>query len=448
MELKQELGLKARISQEMIQSASVLQMNTQEITAYLQEIMLENPVMEMEETRSLPQDRELERKLEWLETGDYQNKIYYRQERESQSQDMAEPGEPDLREYLLEQLIYMEVEQSLVPVLRYLIQSLDEQGYLKEQEEDTAEFLGISSETVRQAKAVLCTMEPAGVGARNLRECLLLQLRRREHTELARSIVEQYLEECGKNQIGKIARALKQKPQAVEAACEKIRGLNPRPSNCFSSRPYKNYITPDIIVVKLRDYFEIYINDYDCPRISINTYYTDLLKRETETEAADYIRTKLKQAKWLQSCMAQRQRTLLKLAEVILRRQGSFFQKGRKYLVPVTQKEAAEEMGVSPSTVSRAVNGKYLQCTWGVYPLAFFFTQGVEQGQEKTAEYVKSCIRQIIDGEAKEQPYSDRLISEKLREMDLTVSRRTVAKYREAMGIRDALGRKSYGNPS
>lgn len=448
MELKQELGLKAKISQKMVQSVSILQMGNLELKEYLQNVMLENPVIELEETRRESSTEEIAGKLQWLEAGDYQNKIYYQQEKES-SRELSAPENVELKDYLLEQLLYMDISRKQGRILKYMIQSLDDSGYLKETAEETAYILNVSLGDVRDAKNLLGTMEPVGVGAENLQECLLMQLRQKEKTNLEQEIVEHYLEELGKNQLLKIAKGTKQSMERVLDACERIKGLNPRPSNHFSSRPYKNYVTPDIIVVKLKDYFEILVNDYENPRILVNTYYSDMLKQDSSQETSDYIREKIRQAEWVQNCVQQRNSTLLALSERILCRQMKFFKEGSRYLEPVTQKEVAEELGLNPSTVSRAVKGKYLQCTWGMYPLEYFFTVGIEKeagtNKEVTAEYIKSRILQIIEKEDKSKPYSDRMIGEKLQETGISISRRTVAKYRESMNIGDALGRKQYG---
>lgn len=438
MELKQELKVQNKISQETVQAVSVLQMTGLELKEYIQEKMLENPVIELEEAKENPEESDILRKMKWLESGDYQNKIYYRQEAE-ENREFSVEKEPSLTEYLMEQLLYMEIEKKMLPVLKYMIQSLDEQGYFREGEEETAGLLQISVEKVRKARGILCTMEPLGVGAQNLQECLLLQLRKQPDSVLACEIVENCLEEFEKNQMEKIAKELKRGVEEISAACEQIRGLNPKPARYFPARPYKSYITPDIIVVKLKDYFEILVNDLDSPEIRISSFYRQMME-ETDRETGEYIREKVRQAQWLKNCVAQRNQTLLQLARQLLKDQIEFFKKGRKYLRPVTQKEAAEKMGVHPSTVSRAVSGKYLQCAWGIFPLSFFFTSGTKQGKE----YIKECLKECIDQEDKTAPYSDRILTEKLQEMGIAISRRTVTKYREIMGISDAAGRKAY----
>lgn len=438
MELKQELEMQTKVSQEMVQAVSVLQMTAWDLKQYVQDAMLENPVIELEETTKKQENDDTMRKLEWLENGDYQNKVYYQQEME-ESREFREENEPNLREYLQEQLTFMDLDKKASYIISYMIQSLDERGYLLEKEEEISDILGISLKEVQRARKILCTMEPLGVGAFNLQECLLIQLRKKGCTSLACEIVENYIEEFGKNQLSKIAKETGRDLKEVVQACEQIKEQNPKPAGYFPARPYKNYIIPDIIVVKLKDYFEILVNDYDSPEICISPFYRQMMREQGE-ETGKYIKEKIRQAEWLKSCIEQRNHTLLKLTEEILRSQTEFFQKGRSYLQPMTQKEAAEKLQVHPSTVSRAVQGKYLQCAWGMFPLSFFFSSGTE----KSTEYVKECLKDVIENEDKKNPYSDRVLAEKLQEMGIDISRRTIAKYRNSMNISEALGRKVY----
>ena len=438
MELKQELEIQARVSQEMVQAVSILQMTAWDLKEYVQEAMLENPVIELEETTRKQDNEEIVRKLEWMENGDYQNKVYYQQELE-ESNEFWEENEPDLREYLLEQMAFMDLDKKAASIIRYMIQSLDERGYLLENEEEIADILGRSLEEIQRTRQILCTMEPLGVGALNLQECLLIQLRKKSCTSLACEIVENYIEEFGKNQLSKIAKKTGRDLKEIAQACKQIKEQNPKPAGYFPARPYKNYIIPDVIVVKLKDYFEILVNDYDSPEICISPFYRQMMREQGE-ETGKYIKEKIRQAEWLKSCIEQRNRTLLQLTEEILRSQTEFFQKGKNYLKPMMQKEAAEKLQVHPSTISRAVQGKYLQCTWGMFPLSFFFSSGTD----KSAEYIKECLKHIIENEDKKNPYSDRALAEKLQEMDIDISRRTIAKYRNSMHISEALGRKEY----
>lgn len=285
-------------------------------------------------------------------------------------------------------------------------------------------------------------MEPSGVGAGNLRECLMIQLEKKEASELSRRIVQEFLEEFGKNQLGKIARCTGQSLSKVTEACQMIKSLNPRPSNCFSSRPFKNYLIPDLVIVKLKEHFEILVNDSETPKILVSSYYREMLQKDNSRETSDYIQQKIHQAEWVQRCVEQRNSMLLALGEKILQKQIHFFQMGKGHMRPMTQKELAVELGISPSAISRAIKGKYLQCTWGTYPLSYFFSVGVEENLSK--DRIQYYIRGLIQEEDKKKPLSDRLLTEKLQEMGIPISRRTVAKYRDHMEIPDALGRKEF----
>ena len=289
MELKQELEIQARVSQEMVQAVSILQMTAWDLKEYVQEAMLENPVIELEETTRKQDNEEIVRKLEWMENGDYQNKVYYQQELE-ESNEFWEENEPDLREYLLEQMAFMDLDKKAASIIRYMIQSLDERGYLLENEEEIADILGRSLEEIQRARQILCTMEPLGVGALNLQECLLIQLRKKGCTSLACEIVENYIEEFGKNQLSKIVKKTGRDLKEIAQACEQIKEQNPKPAGYFPARPYKNYIIPDVIVVKLKDYFEILVNDYDSPEIFISPFYRQMMRERGRRNGKIYQR--------------------------------------------------------------------------------------------------------------------------------------------------------------
>lgn len=446
MELRQETELQQKISQNTIQAVSILQMGNQELEEYLETMALENPVIETEE-KSMITDigQDGERKIPRKSYEDYQNRAY-RDEGAEKEDFRGEEDRISLEDFLLEQVLYMNIEESCASVLKYLIYDLDERGYLTEEPENIAVSLETDPEMIKKAVEILHSMEPLGVGARNLQECLLLQLRGKPDTELEKLIIRNYLKELGKNQLSRIAEQTGRSLKEVREARERIVGLNPRPSNYFPTGRFKEYLIPDIIVVKLKDYFEILVNDAQNARFHISDFYREMGSKVEDKEAAEYIREKIKQAEWLRQCLEQRKTTLLNLAEKIVERQQNFFRNGKGFLEPLTQREIAEEMGIHSSTVSRGIKGKYLQCPWGTYPLSFFFSVGIQGDgrKEDSADHIKSCIKNIIGQEEKKKPFSDRLIAEKLQKMGISISRRTVAKYRDSMHIKDALGRKEY----
>lgn len=467
MELRQEQKLKQTLSQNMLQSTEILQMGQLELKEYLEDLALENPVVDMDEMRSEKSsddkgesNEDFIRRLEELQSVDAQNRQYYQDEQDEASRfEPAERPGMDLRDALMEQILFMRISKEEFRILEYMILNLDDNGYLTEDLPLLCKELKISEEDGERMLKVLWKLEPKGTGARNLRECLLIQLEGgSEVDELARRIIEDYLEELGRNRMEIIARKLKCSMDQVLTASDRIRMLNPRPGSGFGSGKYQKYLVPDVLVVKTEGRFQIIINDETYPQLSINPYYLTLMKGEDSGEAAGYIKNKVKQAEWVCHCVEQRNRTLYLLVQEILKAQIAFFEGGRGKLTALTQRSVAEKLGMNESTISRAVREKYLQCQWGLFPLQFFFSRGSIQTcpaadakntpSEKAggagAEAVKEQIRILVAGEDKKKPYSDRILAEKLGEAGFSISRRTVAKYREAIGIADASGRKVF----
>ena len=449
-----ELSQKQILSQHLIQSMEILQMSTQELEVYLEKLSMENPVIEIENTSAEEMDvREamLARKLEWLESTDYQNKVYYREDSsdsDSYWQDIRDEGEV-LSDYLLAQLLSVKLTEKERQILEYLIYSLDPDGYYRDDLVHTAEEFSVSEEFAERMLKMVQALEPAGVGARNLQECLLLQLQRRtERCAAAETIVQDYLDEVGRNHLSGIAKKMKITQEEVQEACGKIRSLNPKPGNAFSDRSRMQYISPDAVVVKVEGGFEILINEYQYPKFQISTYYQELEKTVKDAETKKYLQEKIRQAQTVAGSIQQRTSTLSLVLHVIVERQQDFFLRGVGNRKPLKLADIARETGLHESTVSRTLRSKYLQCTWGVYPLNYFLTSVAStdqgSGEEQTPEYIKTQIRQIIDGEDRKKPLSDEAISRELAEKKICISRRTVNKYRLEMGIPDKSGRKNW----
>lgn len=453
MELKVELSQNMILSQKMILSANILQMSSGELENYIKELAVENPVVDLEDNRGEQKnDDDIRRKLEWLESTDAQNRVYY-----SDDYNDGEEREPwnfnvdrgeDLAEYLMSQLMIRDMSKKDREMFEYMVNCLDSKGYFKENMTDLCAKFQVSEEHGEMLLRTLQSLEPAGICARNLSECLLLQLDRKQlKAPTARRIIIEYLDVLGKNQLHVIAKKLKVTVDDVIEACDLIRTLNPKPGSCFSSRENLKYITPDVTVVKLKGYYEILLNEYMYPKMSVNGYYKKMLDDDTPKEAKAYVSEKVRQAEWVMNCITQRNKTMLGVTKAIIDLQELFFSMGPGHLKPMRLADVAEIVGIHESTVSRAVRDKYLQCSWGVYPMNYFFSKGVrasEDRQTMTAAEIQEKIKEIIDGENKQKPLSDRLIGEKLEAMDIHISRRTVAKYREACGIKDASGRKVF----
>lgn len=447
--MRQELNLTQtqKLSEKMIQSLQILQMNTQELEEYLKEKELENPLIELEEHSKWSEENlNFQKKLEWIAKSDEQNRVYYEDEQEEQKQEREfSTEEVGLSEYVLSQLAPVSKTQLDSEIYEFLVYSLDERGYLIETAKELAEKFSMPVEKMEGYINKLKKCDPAGVGAKDLRECLLLQLERRENkNEIIDKVVKDYLVKVGKNQIPQIAKALKISIDEVVRACEEIRKLNPKPAQGFASRTHLKYLVPDVTVVKFKGYFEILLDETSSYSRTFSTYYLNLMKEDGASEVKEYLQEKYKQAQWIFQCVDSRRETMMKICRILVEEQKEFFEKGTVYLRPLRMRELAEKAGIHESTVSRAIKEKYLQCSWGIFPMNYFFAQSVSVKENQTKDAVKKELQRIIEQEDKTRPLSDQKIVEKMQEKGISISRRTVAKYRGQMGIADAGGRKVY----
>ena len=456
MELNLSQKQTQTLSPQMMQSMEILQMGSQELLEYIEEAVQENPVLEPEENYDKQDEFSvLRRKLEWLESTDPQNRYYHQQDTEEEDSPLKNYGtvedeDENLYYYVLSQLRVLELEPQVMDAGVFLVESLNQNGWLDEPLEDLAADCGCSLAVMEQALAAVQSLEPAGVGARTLSECLKLQLVRRAPVdELAVRIVENYLDALSKSRYGLIARELKVTAEEVRASCERIRALNPRPGTGFAARENLTYINPDIIVVSFPDHFELLSNDYYFPTLHISGYYTRLMKESDDGQVRDYLTDKMRQAKWMVKAIEQRRSTLMACAECILELQEAFFHKGPGHLVPLSLADVAGRIGVHESTVSRAVKDKYIQCSMGVYPLSYFFSRGLgasaSAGEEAASpDAAKALLKKFIAGEDKKKPLSDQKLCELMAAQGCPLSRRTVAKYRDELHIPSTAGRKQY----
>lgn len=470
MELKLELSQKQLLSQKMIQSIEILQMNAQELHEYLTEVSMENPVIDIDAGLGAQEQAGAWGAQEpgwgqgvawgaqepgWAQgaAGDVQEfgGGHYRPDPEEEEDGIANlcaDTRDTLQDFLREQLITKKLGRKESGIAEYIIGCLDSRGYFQEDIRESAANLKATVAEVEAVLGILKCLEPAGVCAGSLQECLTNQIRGQGRIpDLARLIIGGYLELVGRNRIPHIAKKTGAPPEDVEKACELIRTLNPKPGNAFNSRERLKYIIPDVIVVWLGDHYELLINDYYAPQISVGAYYKKLLREDASGTASSYIYEKIQQAEWIKKCIAQRNDTLLKVAGGIVRCQEPFFSAGRGCLMPLRQAELAEQLGVHESTVSRAIKEKYLQCSRGVFPMNAFFSKSVSmtgQAGEVTVESVKEALAKIVAAEDKKHPHSDRMLAELLNLKGIEISRRTVTKYRGELGIMDTAGRRAY----
>ena len=448
------LSQKQILLQHLIQSMEILQMSAIELEEYLENLSMENPVVELDSSRGEAESMKelmLSRKLEWLESTDYQNKVYYKEDKQSDDsywQDISDSGEV-LSDYLMAQLVTPDYSEQEHQIMEYLIYSLDAKGYYTDDPAAAAEACGVSEEEILRLLSEVQQLDPAGVGARDLAECLLLQLiRKPTWNEVTETIIRCYLDEVARNHLSIIAKKMKISLSEVQDACEEIHTLNPKPGNAFSDRSWMQYISPDAVVVRVEDGFEILINEYQYPKFHISTYYQELEKTVTDAKTKKYLREKIQQAQNVAGNIQQRSSTLSQVLHVLVDKQQEFFLKGVGNRRPLKLSDIAEATGLHESTISRTLRSKYLQCTWGIYPLNYFLTsvaaKNAESGEEQTPEFIKSQIREIVENEDKKKPLSDEAINKCLSEKQIAISRRTVNKYRQEMGIPDKNGRKAW----
>lgn len=358
-------------------------------------------------------------------------------------------SESTLEDVLLEQLRTADCDEQTARVGEMIIGSIDQTGYLRTSVPDLAVATGSSLREVERVLKMVQTFEPPGVGARDLRECLLLQLDRKGmRKSLAYRVVEKQIDKLARNRIPDIARALRVSKAALYEALAEIRKLQPRPGNAVSSEP-DHYVLPELFVTREQDgSYSVSTNRDSVPRLRVSSLYLRLLQDPaTPPETRAYIREKVNSVKMLMRSIAQRKSTIERIAEVVVRHQHDFFEDGEEAMRPLTMGEVAQEIDVHETTVSRAIANKYMDTPRGLFPLRHFFSTGYTtgDGDQLSNLSIKSKVQTLVDDEDPAKPLSDQSLVELLKEQGLKVARRTVAKYREELGIPSSHLRKRHG---
>lgn len=352
-----------------------------------------------------------------------------------------------LRDFILEQAAGFPEKE--LPLVELIAGSLDEDGYLRTSVSELAEGAGVSEKQLERVLEKIRLFEPAGVGASDLADCLLLQLARRgEGNSLAARILGHHLQQLARHRYEEIAKELRVPIQDVTAAARLIASLEPKPGRPFAESDEQGVI-PDLIVIPDTQGvggFLVRLNDEELPRLKINNEYKDLLAGRGENEELLlYLREKIRGARFFMRSLEQRQQTLLAIGNQIVSRQEEFFLHGASALKPLIMAQVADAVGVHVTTVSRAVSGKYMETPQGLFEMRYFFTPGFQNsdGSSVSNETVKAAIREMVDGESARSPLSDQEIVDTLEGRGLKVARRTIAKYREQLGILPSHLRKS-----
>jgi RNA polymerase sigma-54 factor len=373
----------------------------------------------------------------------------YTQEDEERRQFMFDSLVADisLQENLLEQVRMSDLTDEQRPIAEMIIGNIDDYGYLQASIDELAFSTNIPAEQIAQVMKVIQTFHPPGVGARDLRECLLLQLERADRKEtLEYKIVDEYFDALGKRRLPEIGRGLGLNVDEVQDAVERIGHLEPRPGRAFLP-DNDQYILPEVFVQKIGDEWVVTTNNEQLPHLRISNTYKDLMSQaDSSAEVREYIREKIRAGKFLIKSLHQRQQTILNIAKEIVHRQCEFLEKGVAHLKPLTMLQIAEVVGVHETTVSRAVSGKYMQTPRGIFEMKYFFTSGIKtaSGVGMSNTSVKDIISEMIKAEDPGKPLSDEEIVRMLAQKGIVIARRTVAKYRSELNILPSHLRKVY----
>ena len=444
------MEVQEKSSQRQLYGEELLRLSTLELESYIRELAQENPLVELEEISFASQtEGEDDRmgRLRWLEDNDRQN-WFYQQFTDEELDPLARIGtggglEETLVSFLSRQLDRLKLEEERARLVRYLIYCLDDDGYLRTPLEELASHGAVPLPRLEEARTVLQSLEPAGVGASELSQCLSLQLERIGETGPALIIVREHLEDLADHHDRDIAAQLNITPAQVAEARRTIRELDPRPGSVFHRTEQVFYTQPDLVVEEREGRLTVKSARMDRPPFRMSRYYRKLLEQTEDREVREYLAEKLSQAEDVLWAVEQRRSILLRCAQVVVERQSGFFRFGPEALRPLGMEEAAKELGLNEPAVSRAVREKFLQCPQGLYPLSWFFSRsaGAEEGLSGTA--ARKLLLRLIDGEDKTKPLSDRQLSEGMAREGCPISRQMVTQYREGLGIPSALGRKS-----
>ncbi len=474
--MRQEMKINPRLYQAM----DLLYMPLLDLQQHIKQEMLNNPFLELEEPVTSEDDLIEEQKEKDKEEQD-EDEIDWEEilldgfdaggrKAEYEAKDYYEPVRVDTRDladHLRDQLMLLPLSTRLQILGEEIIGNIDESGYLTcsleevlepvnrwlaEQGDDLAADVGeeeIAPFTLEEAEELLETIQgfdPPGIGARDLRECILLQLRDEEMEDTrAYEIVRDHYEELINHRWSEISKELSITPKEVQDASDAVAKLDPKPGLRYAA-PGDNYITPDLVVEKIEGRYHVFLNDTGLPRLRLSRAYREVArdKNQYKGENKEFISNKLNSANWMIQAIEQRRQTMLKVMNFIVDRQHEFFEKGVQYLKPLTLREVAEVIEMHESTVSRVTNEKFVQTPRGVLPLKFFFSSGLstDSGDDVSARGIKAKIQTLVDDEDPKKPLTDQAIVNILKEEGVQIARRTVAKYRDQLGILSARMRK------
>ncbi|MGK9369117.1 RNA polymerase factor sigma-54 [Melioribacter sp. Ez-97] len=487
LSLQQKMALQQKLSPQQIQYQKLLQLNTLALEQRIKTELELNPIleetledeMELEQIEEEPdkesssddeeEEEQFDNSEDEFDLEDFMNDSEYEQEFERLNKNNDEEKvypvamqRKSMRDSLIDQLHMLDLTEEEMILGENIIGALDKDGYFKEDLEkfvnDLKLFEGIevSMEDAEKVLKKIQTLEPVGIAARNLQECLLIQIRNSSYdpyySYIAEKILSEHFDDFINKRFENIQKNLNLSTETLKSALALIQKLNPKPGEGNIDSEQINQITPDFIIEKVDDNYIVTLNDRAVPSVTISKTYLEMLENnkrkrkipKREKEAHKFLREKFESAKWFIASLQQRRQTLMKIMQAILEKQYEFFENGPKYLKPMIYKDIADEIGMDISTISRVVNGKYVQSPQGIHELKYFFSEGLstDDGNEISNKHIKELIKEICENEPKDKPYSDDKIAAILQEKGIHIARRTVAKYREQLKIPVARLRK------
>src|SRR6266436_1731344 len=467
MHQSQNFALQQVLSPQLQQSLLILQSPLLELRNLVQQEMETNPVLEELPNELTPEERNgaessaddnFKEEFERLATLDEEWRDYMAQ---SGSYTGRSQEAKDKRQFFFDSIAVQEtLQQNLMTQLNQtvlnandrktaelIIGNIDDNGFLQSTPEEMALSSGIAQDDFEHMLTLIQSFYPPGVGARDLRECLLIQLKREgKQNSLEYKIISEHMQDLGKRRFPEIARRMGISVEQVQKCANNIAQLEPRPGAIFAEAP-KNYVVPDVTVEKVNGAYQVILNGEQIPHLRISNTYKDIMAQDGKgSEVKDYIRDKIRSGKFLIKSIHQRQQTISNIAHQIVKRQREFFEKGSSYLKPMTMVQIADAVGVHETTVSRAISGKYMSTPQGVFEMKYFFTPGYQtsSGESMSNTSVKGAIADLVKNEDTKNPLSDKEIVEILSKRGIPIARRTVAKYRTELNILPSNMRRKY----
>jgi RNA polymerase sigma-54 factor len=438
------------MTQEMQLSVKLLQMSSLELQEHIEKEIQENPVLEYSDEEDNDNSNA---KVNYKEFIKYLSIDNYGHQNYDKNEDELSPfyfayEKKSLRQFLKDQIGDLGVKDFCRRICDNIIDNLDEKGYLDIETKEIAKNLNVEEKHIIKALKTIQSLDPAGIGAKNLKECLKLQLKRKKcRDKNLYYIIDNHIEDIAENKYNVIAKAINIDTKKAQEYGDMIKSLKPKPSSGFYTGEEIKFIVPDAYIRNINGKYEVIMNEDLIPNLKINNIYREIIDNDKDKEAVEYIKQKLNNAVFLIKSIEHRKSTIYRVLEKIVELQKDYFETGENCLKPMTLKDISESLNVHESTVSRAIKEKYINVNKGTVKIKDLFTAGLSSKysiDDISTNLIKKEIKYLIDLEDKINPLSDQILCEELNKRGMNISRRTVAKYREEIGIKSSSKRKRF----